>query len=43
MKKNLTSILLLSLLMILCTGCGNKELKKHYEQGNEYRSAVSVL
>ena len=36
MKKKLTGILLLSLLMILCTGCGNKELKAHYEQGNEY-------
>ena len=36
MKKRLTGILLLGLVMILCTGCGNKELKKHYEQGNEY-------
>ncbi len=27
---------MLGLLMVLCTGCGNKELKKHYEQGNEY-------
>lgn len=36
MKKKLTGILMLGLLMILCTGCGNKELKKHYELGNEY-------
>ncbi len=36
MKRALTSILLLSLIMILCTGCGNRELEKHYDQGNEY-------
>lgn len=36
MKKTITGILLLGLIMILCTGCGNSELKKHYETGNEY-------
>lgn len=36
MKKTVTGIFLLGLLMILCTGCGNRELKKHYDQGNEY-------
>ena len=36
MRKKLKGIVLLSLLMILCTGCGNKELKEHYELGNQY-------
>ena len=36
MKKRLTAILLLALVMVLCAGCGNKELEEHYDKGNEY-------
>lgn len=36
MKKPITVILLLSLTMMLCVGCGNKELEEHYDKGNEY-------
>lgn len=36
MKKKVTGILLIALILVLCTGCGNKELKEHYEKGNEY-------
>lgn len=37
MKKKLKSILLIAFILIFCTACGkNKELKAHYEKGNEY-------
>lgn len=36
MKKTIRGIFLLTLVMLLCTGCGNRELKDHYDKGNEY-------
>ncbi len=36
MKKKIKGILLFVAILVLCTGCGNKELEEHYDKGNEY-------